>query len=104
MQVKGGGVQARDIRDLIGTRGVRERPRMGVFITLEPPSAAMVQAAVTAGFYHSPGWNRDYRRLQILTIEELLAGKQVDMPPTNQTFKAAPKAETPQEGQPGLFS
>jgi hypothetical protein len=35
-------------------------------------------------------------RLQILTIEELLAGKKIDMPPAqgvNVTFKPAPKAK-----------
>ena len=53
----------------------------------------METEAVTAGFYHSPGWNQDYRRMQILTIESLLNGAQVQMPPTAQTFKQAPKAE-----------
>jgi hypothetical protein len=52
----------------------------------------MERAALTAGKYHSPGWNQDYRRIQILTIEQLLKGVKVDMPPTAQTFKQAPKA------------
>ena len=41
----------------------------------------MTTEAVGKGFYHSEGWHRDYPRLQILTVEELLSGKQVDMPP-----------------------
>jgi hypothetical protein len=69
------------------------------FITLEPPSADMETEAVAAGFYESPGWQRKYRRIQILTIEALLHGSQVNMPPTAQTFKQAPKAEPAQPGQ-----
>jgi hypothetical protein len=53
-----------------------------VFITLEKPTGAMEKEAVTAGFYHSPRWERDYPKIQILTIEELLQEeKGVEMPP-----------------------
>lgn len=45
---------------------------------------------------------RGYRRVQFLTIGELLEGKQVHMPPTAQTFKQAPKAEKGKEGQRGI--
>ena len=70
-----------------------------MFITLEPPSPDMETEAVSAGFYLSPGWNQKYRRIQILTIEELLRDARVQMPPTAQTFKQAPKAEQVQPGQ-----
>jgi site-specific DNA-methyltransferase (adenine-specific) len=92
VQVKSGHINAGDVRDLIGTVE-QEKAALGLFITLEPPTAPMETAAVTAGYYHSPGWNQDYRRIQILTIESLLKGAQVAMPPTAQTFKLAPKAE-----------
>jgi hypothetical protein len=46
----------------------QEMAAMGVFITLEPPTANTQAAAVKAGKYHSPGWNKDYRRLQIGTL------------------------------------
>jgi hypothetical protein len=55
---------------------------MGVFITLEPTTADMQAAAVKAGRYRSLGRNKDYWRLQILTIEQLLKGAEVDMPPS----------------------
>jgi len=51
------------------------------------------QAALAAGKYHSPGWNQDYRHIQIYPDEQLLKGTKVDMPPTAQTFKQAPKVE-----------
>ena len=101
VQVKSGHVNAGDMRDLIGTVE-QEKAALGVFITLEPPTAPMETAAVTAGFYHSPGWNQDYRRIQILTIEQLLKGAPVQMPPTAQTFKQAPKAQVLKEDQPAL--
>lgn len=43
------------------------------------------------GFFHSDGWNRDYPRIQILTVEEVLAGKQIEMPPSAGPFKQAEK-------------
>ena len=73
-----------------------------MFITLEPPSPDMDTEAVSAGFYESPGWNQKYRRIQILTIEELLRDARVQMPPTAQTFKQAPKAESAKPAQPDL--
>lgn len=92
VQVKSGKVGAPDVVQLIGTVE-QEKAAMGVFVTLEPPTGPMEKAALTAGKYHSPGWNKDYRRVQILTIEQLLKGAQVEMPPTAQTFKQAQKVE-----------
>ena len=66
---------------------------MGVFLSLEPVTRDMKTEAATAGFYHSPGWNKDYPKLQILTIAELLAGKSVQMPPVSMTFKQAEKVK-----------
>jgi len=54
----------------------------------------MTAEALDAGYYHSPIWDKDYPKIQILTIEELLQGKTVDMPPQTQTsvtFAKAPR-------------
>jgi site-specific DNA-methyltransferase (adenine-specific) len=101
VQVKSGHVKAGDIRDLRGTVE-REGAAIGVFITLEPPTEPMRKEAVTAGYYHSPGWNRDYPRIQILTVEEAMQGKKVDMPPEWGTFKQAPKSGQSGAVQPEL--
>ena len=90
VQVKSGHVKSGDIRDL-GHTADRENAAIGVFITLEKASRDMISEAVGKGFYHSEGWNRDYPRLQILTIEELLEGKQIEMPQSSITFKQAEK-------------
>ena len=52
--------------------------------------------AASAGCYHSPGWNRNYPRRQMVTVAELLEGKGIDMPPVRQvstTSKKAPKVK-----------
>jgi len=103
VQVKSGKVKSGDIRDLRGVLD-REGAAMGVFITLETPTKEMLAEAVSAGFYHSPGWERDYPRLQILTIAELLQGAEVKMPPATITFKQAEKVQVAEPEQPLLLS
>ncbi|RKZ00170.1 MAG: site-specific DNA-methyltransferase [Candidatus Hydrothermota bacterium] len=80
VQVKSGKVGVRDIRDF---RGVLEREDdavMGIFITLEKPTSAMMKEANAAGYYEMELTGRSYPRLQILTIEELLSGIRPKMP------------------------
>lgn len=102
IQVKSGKVSSRDIRDLVGTVE-REKAVMGVFVTLEEPTRDMQTEAVTAGFYHSPGWNRDFQKIQILMVEQLLRGEGIDMPPTAVTFKQAERVKEEGPVQKGLF-
>ncbi len=92
VQVKSGHVKSGDIRDLIGTVE-REKAAFGVFISLEPPSEPMRKEAISAGFYTSPGWNQRYPRIQIVTIEELLHGQRVEMPPAYGAFKQAERVK-----------
>jgi site-specific DNA-methyltransferase (adenine-specific) len=47
----------------------------------ENPMKLMKAEAVTASFYESQMWNRRYPKIQLLTVADLLAGKQIDMPP-----------------------
>ena len=105
--IKGGHTDVMHIRDL---RGVieREHAEIGVLITLHAPTKPMIAEAASAGFYTSP-WGGNHPRIQIVTIEQLLEGKQVDMPASrgmNVTFKRAPKAPkesvTTQPAMPGL--
>lgn len=48
------------------------------------------------------GWNKDYPRLQILTVEDILAGRTVDLPPNMQTFKQAEKVVAENTDQASL--
>lgn len=91
VSVKSGHVNVAHIRDL-GHVIDREQAAIGVYLTLEPPTKPMITEALEKGFYRSPGWNRDYPKLQIVTVEELLNGKQIDMPPSSITFRQAEKS------------
>jgi site-specific DNA-methyltransferase (adenine-specific) len=102
VQVKSGHVKSGDIRDLAGTIE-REKAAMGIYITLEEPTKPMITEAASAGYYHSPGWNQDYPRIQILTIRELLNGAAVKMPPAGMTFKQAERVKESGAVQKGLF-
>lgn len=93
ISVKAGKTNVAHLRDLRGVMA-REKAVIGVFITLEKPTKPMNTEAAGAGFYDSP-WGK-HPRLQILTATELLDGKRIDYPPSQQvaaTFKKAPKAK-----------
>ncbi len=51
--------------------------------------------SASAGFYQAVEWNQQrFPRLQILTIADLLAGKEIQYPKAlNVTFKVAPKGQ-----------
>ncbi len=104
LSVKAGHLTAAHVRDL---RGVieREKAQMGVLLCMEDPTKAMRAEAASAGFYESPGWFKKFPRLQILTIDELLAGKGIDCPPSRQgnvTFRRAPTARAERREAPML--
>ena len=80
VQVKSGHVQRNIIATLKGDME-REKAELGLLVTLEPPTGPMVQEAAAAGFYvpeHFP--DRQFPRVQIATIEELLNGQGPDLP------------------------
>ena len=79
-------------------RGVveREEAAIGALICMRRPTKAMRGEAASAGSYTSP-WGR-HPRIQILTVDELLAGAQLDAPPTRQvdrTFRKPPRVAAP---------
>ncbi len=93
ISVKGGHTNVTHVRDL---KGVVERDKasIGVLISMQEPTAPMKAEAGIAGVYHSP-WG-DFPKVQLLTIEDLLSGKKIEMPQTagvNITFKQAPKSK-----------
>jgi hypothetical protein len=101
LSVKAGKTGSAHIRDLKGVLE-REKAAIGVLISMQEPTSAMKTEAITAGFYESASWNRKYPKIQLLTVEELLDGKKIEMPPIKQlsvTFKAAPKAKNKKSEQ-----
>ena len=102
ISVKSGKVNVAHIRDLVGTIE-REKAAIGVYVTLEPPTKPMITEAVSAGFYHSEFFGKDYPRIQILTVEDILAGKTVNMPSESVAFKKAEKEGFSHKQQPSIF-
>jgi site-specific DNA-methyltransferase (adenine-specific) len=99
VQVKSGHVNSAMVRDL---RGVveRENAAIGMLITLNNPTSEMQKEALAAGFYTSQLWQKKYPRLQILSIEDLLNGEEVKMPPAHGAFKKAGRVKK-EEGSQG---
>ena len=101
VQVKSGRVSAPLIRDLKGTVE-REKAALGLFITLEEPTSAMRTEAVSAGFYHSAVWQKDFPKIQIRTIGELLDGKVFEVPPHPSMYQAAERVRRADGQQPSM--
>jgi len=90
VQVKGGGVQRNDVATLLGDVN-NQKFAAGILITLEKPTKPMREEAADAGRYESKLWHdKDYPKIQILTIEDLLSGKErVEAPPQLNPFAKA---------------
>lgn len=93
VSVKGGeNVNVAMVRDLAHVVK-REKAQIGVFITLADPTKPMLTEAVKEGFYET--LYGKFPRLQILTIQQLLEGKQPHIPWVDpESFKKAAKEIT----------
>src|SRR5437763_1872867 len=94
VQVNGGGVNRGDVATLLGDVE-NQKAAGGVLITLERPSKQMRTEAADAGRYASKLWHdKDYPRIQILTVEGLLDGNErVDAPPQLNPFAMAAREQ-----------
>ena len=80
VQVKSGHVQRNVIATLKGDME-REKAELGLLVTLEPPTRPMEQEALSAGVYVPERFpDRQFQRVQIATIEDLLNGAGPDLP------------------------
>jgi site-specific DNA-methyltransferase (adenine-specific) len=80
VSVKSGHVARGQVAELKGDIGA-QGAAMGLFVTLEQPTAPMRLEATEAGFYRSDLSGRDYPAVQIITIRELLEeGRKPDLP------------------------
>ncbi len=89
LQVKSGGVKRGDIATLRGDMQ-RELAAMAVLITLEQPTAPMINEAKGAGLYHHDLMDRNYDAIQIVTVKDMLEnGKVLDIPMSHEVLKEA---------------
>jgi len=102
VQVKSGHVNAPMVRDLKGVM-LREKAALGCLLTLKPPTRPMKEEAAAAGFYVPEQFPElRFPRLQILTIAELFAGRQLEYPrwvPPKTFKKAARRRKGPTSEQ-----
>ncbi len=101
IQVKGGRVSSPQVRDLVGVVE-REKAAIGLFISLEPPTRDMRQEAAAAGFYHSDLWARDFPKIQLRTVGEMLSGQGFELPPRPGDYQPAQRVRRPQGRQATL--
>ncbi len=101
IQVKSGRVTVAHVRDLVGTVE-RENAALGLFVSLENPTRAMTAEAVSAGFHHSELWQRDYPKIQIRTINDLLSGNDFDIPPNPGMYQDSQRTQRDSAQQGGL--
>ena len=102
IQVKSGRVSSPDIRDLKGVVE-REKAALGLFISLEEPTREMRTEAASGGFFPSHIWQRDFPKIQLRTIAQLLAGQNFDLPPRQPAYQPAPRHRAP-EGEQGALA
>jgi DNA modification methylase len=97
VSVKGGeNVNVTMIRDLAHVVD-REKAKMGLFVTLAEPTSPMKVEAIKEGYYVAS--NGRYPKLQIASIEDLLAGKKPDLPPSDPTAFAKAPTESGKQGK-----
>lgn len=59
-----------------------QKAEMGLYVVLDRPSRGMISDAKMAGGYRSKGWDRDFPKIQIVTIEDILEGRLPAIPPS----------------------
>ena len=101
IQVKGGRVSSPQIRDLKGVVE-REKAALGLFISLDEPTRDMRAEEASGGFYQSDVWQRDFPKIQLRTITDLLAGRNFDLPPRQPMYRPAERVR-PAEGEQGAL-
>jgi site-specific DNA-methyltransferase (adenine-specific) len=101
VSVKGGeNVGVAMIKDLITTVD-RERAKVGIFLTLAPPTKPMVTEAAAAGLYASPLHGK-FPKIQILTIEDLFNRVRPELPFRDGSEYRQPKREASGDKQLGM--
>ncbi len=91
-QVKSGGVKRGDIAALRGDMG-RENAALAVLITLEEPSKPMTAEAKAAGQYRHETMGRNYDKISIVTVQDIVENeKRLDIPMSVEVVAAAKRA------------
>ncbi len=99
VSVKGGtNVGVAMVKGLI-TTVTHEKAKIGVFITLAPPTKPMLIEAAKAGFYEPPH-HAKVPKIQIMTIQQLFEHHKPQIPMVTSVFRKAGKEA---DAQPGFL-
>lgn len=97
VSVKGGATNPGDVRDLLGTIKL-QGAEMGVFICMRPPTPGMIEVANHSGLYTYPVNGRQYPKVQVVTVSDLLQGMKPNIPtPLIPYFQARRRYEDTHE-------
>ncbi len=89
------------VRELFGTME-REGAPLGYLLTLyKMPN--LVKESKKYGIYHNELFGQDYPRIEVVSVEELLTGKRMPVPLSQQLSVIKKAAETLDSKQLGLF-
>lgn len=92
IEVKSGNVTVKNIREFIQVIE-KQKASLGVFVCFEQQvTKPMLSEAKSVGYYAKELFGQAYDKIQIITVEDLLEGKRVNIPnSTMGTFKTAQK-------------
>ena len=62
----------------------------------------MLTEAASSGLFHSHVWDRDYPKVQIRTIAQMLKGPGFDLPPVPSAYQSAQRIR-PSLGEQGIL-
>lgn len=85
------------VRDLYGTME-RENAAMGFLITLYPMEN-LVKESKKYGFYQNKKFLKNYPKIEVINIDELLEGKRLDLPVLMNVLKNAKRQENNLTGE-----
>ena len=102
ISVKSGNTGAKDVRHLAGVVARDDDVAFGVFVCLNEPTKPMVEEALSHGMWVSEFDGQMYPKMQILSAQDLIDGREVKMPQgaRGQVFAKASR-ERKREGVQG---
>lgn len=101
-QVKSGGANRATLATLNSDR-LREKADFGILITMDPPTKPMRDELAAVGKYKHPMLNREDDRIQVVTVEQLLAGARLELPMARLDAVKSAQAAEDDSKQESLF-
>ncbi len=96
VSIKGGAHVGPDMIRVLKTVVDREKAAIGIFVSLARTTREMEKEEVSANFYETGG--RKFKKIQMLTIEEIFSGKKPDVPfGFTEGFRASPREKKDQQ-------